>query len=915
MPRIPTVNPEKKLAIASQPTMPGSFGTAPGRAMQRLGGAIAGFGNALEQGAEVENQEQEYNNKLETLKWENENAKTYAEREANYNPDVHDPNEWEQKQAEWYQKRQQELRSRVRPSTTKSQQRLELYLERNRGQYQNRTTQFAIKQRRTKLVNSVTGAITGEFGKLDPSDPETFDQHFDTSLKSVETIIDQAPLPDNVKDALRRKGADLALAMLTAKLPAGARLPVIQKRLEQWKAELSGKTPASDVHGDRPVNEGGESVTVDEDGQEVREPNLVAGPKPALQDKLPWQIYDKKVPSSAQRKAIQRNGGVVVNLDTNWSKSGSQTSPMVVIPDDATPEQRQAAEAYAARIAEVYEKQFGKSLAPRVITRSENGRGRAATIHTEPYAVTDAKAVEFFGSAEGSRLHAQILRETLGKIPGVHFSMPHNEAKGDRGAHGSRTNEVKLARMVIENLKVASEQEPSENTVRSSIRSYMMQNLTQRMPAIMQQHRAAIAAQVKGLRDNAAKGYELPPEQLESLKGVVAATKDPQLIAEYESAVGFSKLTGALTRQTPALNEQYLSDIRERFAKKSPTPSQLKTLELTERLVAEQKTALKKDALKWAARAGVGDLQPLDIANADSMKMRHELAKATAAQYGIQPQYFTDEERTSITKAIEAGDLPISALAQSMVANWGPQEARVALGEISDKSPSAALLGGHLVTVGATQVAADAEAGLQLMREPKYKPLPTPIAEVRGAMRDTLGTVIDHLPKTQEALRDLAAAAYEARGRKKGVTEFDPKLYGEVVRELVGERDVDGIKYGGIANSERGYLWGGSNPVVVPPDVRQDGIDELKDELTVEMLPEVPKTPTGKPITTAELRDVRLVTISAGRYYITSNDGDPDEDMAPDKVYRNSEGQPYVLEFDTVRDKLKALRDDLFLSD
>jgi len=162
-------------------------------------------------------------------------------------------------------------------------------------------------------------------------------------------------------------------------------------------------------------------------------------------------IFIDKTPSRSERVDIQRKGGIVVNLDTNWAKGDQQTSPMVVIPDNATPEQRAAAEAYASRIAEVYKGQFGKTLAPRVVTRSENGRGRKATIHTEPFAVTDSKAVAFFNSPEGQRMHAGILQETFGKVPGVHFSVPHDPyGKGDRGAAANGVDEVKLAKGVLE---------------------------------------------------------------------------------------------------------------------------------------------------------------------------------------------------------------------------------------------------------------------------------------------------------------------------------------------------------------------------------------------------------------------------------------------------------------------------------
>ena len=181
------------------------------------------------------------------------------------------------------------------------------------------------------------------------------------------------------------------------------------------------------------------------------EEKLIEFNKQSVKQAAAVRVFEggSRVPTPRERREIFKRGGVVVNLDTNWSKGNRQTTPMVVIPDNASKAQRSAAEAYAREIAKLYKTQFGRSLSPRVVTRSQNGRGRAATIHTEPFAVTDSKAVKYFSSEDGKRKHAYILRETLGKIPGAVFSLPHNRARGDKGAAGSGTNEVELAKGLL----------------------------------------------------------------------------------------------------------------------------------------------------------------------------------------------------------------------------------------------------------------------------------------------------------------------------------------------------------------------------------------------------------------------------------------------------------------------------------
>ena len=180
-------------------------------------------------------------------------------------------------------------------------------------------------------------------------------------------------------------------------------------------------------------------------------------------------------PTPEERKQVFEKGGVVVNLDTNWAKKGQQTGPMIVIPDNATKEQRKQAQAYVRQIEEVYKEKFGKSLPGKVVTRSENQRVRQSTIHSEPFSVNDDKAVEYFTRTdEGRAKLANITANTLGKIPGVQFSLPHDPykpMKPDYGAVGAMGSEVDLARVLINDLKqkqIIQQEAAKEKAVRET---------------------------------------------------------------------------------------------------------------------------------------------------------------------------------------------------------------------------------------------------------------------------------------------------------------------------------------------------------------------------------------------------------------------------------------------------------------
>lgn len=226
----------------------------------------------------------------------------------------------------------------------------------------------------------------------------------------------------------------------------------------------------------------------DADMAKLAEERTKAG---GIKESLPTEAFvdGEKVLTSSERTDIFEKGGVVVNLDTNWAeKENQQTTPMVVIPDNATKQQRHAAEEYANRVAKAYEEKFGKSLKPKVLTRSENGRGRAGTIHTEPFAATDTKAVEYFiNSKEGRAKLAEITKETLGKLPGVKFSLPHDEASGDKGAVGPHGSEVDLAKKLMEDLKAPSERIDPPEGVNDNFKKFWNKLTNTQKKAIQEQ--------------------------------------------------------------------------------------------------------------------------------------------------------------------------------------------------------------------------------------------------------------------------------------------------------------------------------------------------------------------------------------------------------------------------------------------
>jgi hypothetical protein len=125
--------------------------------------------------------------------------------------------------------------------------------------------------------------------------------------------------------------------------------------------------------------------------------------------------------------ATSTKGNRIVSLDYNSSSSGGNYA-MIVIPDDATEQERAAANDYVTKTTEWFRANGVAVDDPVVKTRSENvvngkPRGAGGFFHTEPAFVQNKAAMQML--QDKAPEYAQILAGTLGQIQGTTFIPPH----------------------------------------------------------------------------------------------------------------------------------------------------------------------------------------------------------------------------------------------------------------------------------------------------------------------------------------------------------------------------------------------------------------------------------------------------------------------------------------------------------
>jgi hypothetical protein len=135
-------------------------------------------------------------------------------------------------------------------------------------------------------------------------------------------------------------------------------------------------------------------------------------------------------------------GSRQVSLDFNAAASKDAKGIEIIIPNDATPEERNAANRYVQLTQKFFADRGLNRPIRGVRTAKENGRGTPGRFHTEPFFVGDGEARKIMESDPDG--YAQVLANAFNGVQGVTFIAPHK--KNDPGASDGKFNERDFAK-------------------------------------------------------------------------------------------------------------------------------------------------------------------------------------------------------------------------------------------------------------------------------------------------------------------------------------------------------------------------------------------------------------------------------------------------------------------------------------
>lgn len=422
---------------------------------------------------------------------------------------------------------------------------------------------------------------------------------------------------------------------------------------------------------------------------------------------------------------------------------------------------------------------------------------------------------------------------------------------------------------------------------------------------------AGVLEDIKGATELVGKGFVPTEDQMAGLRARVEAAADPEVRGRFEILEDTAGFQAGARRARPAELDAYATQERARMRTAGVTRQGAARVQTAEKLADTARAEIKQDMLGWTERTGVMKITPLDLSDpekaASSLRARIVEAEQAAKYWGEKPQYLRPDDKKQLALIMSQGGAAVMDVSR-VVATYGGDRAQAILGEIAGEAPVAARIGWHGVRVPGSSVARDAADGLALAKTDGFKAIAPPSNRARDEAIAVHRGAFKGMPQAEQAAIAATNAAYEIRARRRGVSTFDADLWQQTYKEMLGERQIDGRTFGGVAGSRPGRVTAYSGAVIVPPNVRQDGFHDLVRSIEISDFGDAPpRFANGKPVTKADLGNAALEMVGDGRYWLNMGSADV-------PLYLKGSGEePFTLDLNALEPKLKQRRSDLYL--
>lgn len=199
--------------------------------MQQLGGAISSLSGAFDSLGAEQAKEQDFADKMVMLKTDNEIGLSEVQSRQTYQGTGDD---YLPSRNQYYDTTTQSALEQI---SERNRPKAQIFFEQRKGPYIEGAARFGGERRQQTLIGTIDDTIATEYGKLATVPVEEFEGRFLETTRAVDLIINNAPLPDALKENLAGQAAERAYGVIRglAEDPETAPevLPKILKLIEE----------------------------------------------------------------------------------------------------------------------------------------------------------------------------------------------------------------------------------------------------------------------------------------------------------------------------------------------------------------------------------------------------------------------------------------------------------------------------------------------------------------------------------------------------------------------------------------------------------------------------------------------------------------------------------------------------------
>jgi hypothetical protein len=416
----------------------------------------------------------------------------------------------------------------------------------------------------------------------------------------------------------------------------------------------------------------------------------------------------------------------------------------------------------------------------------------------------------------------------------------------------------------------------------------------------------AEAAQLSTLIDDdlasmALNGQGLDFDQAGLSPDRVSALLGEDVAAKWQTARDMARDTWLATS---GMETESPAEITDRLAALEPVEGQPGFSRQAQIYAAAQKKAGElieervTDPLGQAHRGGLVELAPIDASSGEalvsSLQLRRDQALQVANVYGTPINVFRSSERSALADALLDKPELLPGFAISIQNTFGDLAPRV-LSELSEAGPELAHVAALQLATGDSGVATDIAQVLAGRRDKTQTIKMLSDAQMTTAAQSIIGPALGANSGTRAAVLNVADMLFQKQAAQLGLDPAEIKepgsgayiAYQNAIERALGARQVNGVKYGGLAMVN-------GRQVVAPTNMAADHIEGLLRDIRADDIAKLPPMATGNGVAigAGDLAGAQLLSVGDGQYAVVL--GDPSS-LTPNMV-QGPDGQPWILD-------------------